>query len=129
MKYVGSVLDILKYLTGFTSAPNAPDDDGNTPIHAAAIPGHLDVVKHLVSFTDTPNATNNFKLNFTGGETPIYLAAKYGHLELVEYLVDFTNSPNAANQIGITPIQIAKSSGNWHIAKLLEKYCQNHGAF
>ena len=123
----GGHLDILKFLQGFTSDLNAPDDNGFTPIHWAVIinsKATLDVVKYLVSFTDTPNTPSNEN----GGETPIYLAAKYGHLEFVEYLVDFTCAPNAANQFGITPIQIAKSSGNWHIAKFLEKYCYNHGA-
>ena len=38
--------------------PNAPNKDGNTPIHEAAKNGHTEIVKILAPLTDNPNAPN-----------------------------------------------------------------------
>ena len=51
-----------------TDNPNAPNKDGDTPIHFAAQEGHTEIVKILAPLTDNPNAPNN------NGETPSSVA-------------------------------------------------------
>ena len=57
--------EIVKILAPLTDNPNAPNKDGNTPIHWAARNRHTEIVKILAPLTNNPNAPNN------DGETPI----------------------------------------------------------
>ena len=56
--------DIVKILAPLTDNPNAPDENGDTPIHGAASKGHTEIVKFLAPLTDDPNVSNNW------GDTP-----------------------------------------------------------
>ena len=78
-------LEIVKNLAKFADVPNAPADNGTTPIHIAAFKGHLEIVKFLTKLTDCPNAPNN------NGRTPIHAAAFNGHLEIIIFLTKSTN--------------------------------------
>ena len=73
---------MVKILASLTDNPNAPDKNGNTPIHWAAMYGHPEIVKILapLTLTDNPNGPNN------AGYTPIYCAEYYGHTEIVKIL-------------------------------------------
>ena len=59
---------IVKFLAPLTDNPNAPDNDGWTPIHQAANNGHTEIVKILAPLTDNPNAPNQY------GQTPFQVA-------------------------------------------------------
>ena len=59
---------MVKVLAEYTETPNAPNQDGLTPIHLAAMNGHTEVVKFLVTYTETPNAPD------TSGVTPYLLS-------------------------------------------------------
>ena len=58
----------MKILAPLTGNPNAPDKNGETPIHEAACGGHAEILKILVPLADNPNAQNN------NGETPLSMA-------------------------------------------------------
>ena len=60
--------EIVKILVPLTDNPNAPNKDGDTPIHVAACAGNTEIVKILIPLTDNPNALNN------DGETPFSIA-------------------------------------------------------
>ena len=47
---------MVKILAPLTDNPNAPDNNGQTPIYLAAANGHTDMVKILAPLTDNPNA-------------------------------------------------------------------------
>ena len=47
---------IVKILAPLMNNPNAPNDDGETPIDWAAENGHTEIVKILAGFTDNPKA-------------------------------------------------------------------------
>ena len=55
----------------------------NTPLHVAAIYGHLEVMKYLIN-------NFNFDPNIVGvyGRTALYYACSNGHPELVKYLIE-----------------------------------------
>ena len=61
-----------------TDNPNAPDEDGKTPIYVAAFNGNTEIVKILVPLTDNPNAPDNF------GRTPYQVAKNEEIREILE---------------------------------------------
>ena len=63
-----------------TEKPNAPDEDGVTPIFVAASKGHTEIVKILAPLTDRPNAPDK------DGKTPTHCAIQNGHTEIVKLL-------------------------------------------
>ena len=81
--------------------PNAPNEDGDTPIYCAAKNGQTEIVKILAPLTDNPNAPDN------KGWTPIHEVASSGHTEIVKILAPLTANPNAPDDDGHTPIHLA----------------------
>ena len=84
-------IEIVKILAPLVDNPNAPNENGDTPIHWAAHHGHAEIVKILVHLVDNPNAPNK------NGDTPINWAARRVHTEIVEILAPLTDDPNAPN--------------------------------
>ncbi|KAL8666504.1 MAG: hypothetical protein Q9168_007465 [Polycauliona sp. 1 TL-2023] len=81
-------LDILRYLLPQhpTSTPspldtNLPNTSGNTPLHWAALNGHLDAVKILIGAGADPSLTNS------AGHDAVYEAERSGKQEVVEWLL------------------------------------------
>ena len=67
-------------LSKLSDNSNAPNENGETPIHVAASKGHTEIFKILASLTGNPNAPNYI------GITPIHCAVNNGHTEIVKYL-------------------------------------------
>ena len=112
-------LDMVKILAPLTDNPNAPNEDGITPIHWAAGYGYTDIVKVLASFTASPNAPN------PDGATPIHVAAETGQTQIIKILAPLTDNPNAPNEDGKTPIHGAAYRGNIEILKILASLTDN----
>ena len=94
--------EIVRIMAPLFEYPNAPANDGMTPINLAAYDGHTEIVKILAPLTDNPNAPDEY------GETPIIMATCLGHTEIVKILAPLTDNPNASNKYGMTPISVAK---------------------
>ena len=105
--------DIIRIMAPLIDNPNAPGENGWTPIYRAAYNGNTEVVKILAPLTDNPNAPNNY------GRTPIYSAACYGFTEIVNILAPLTENPNAPDEDGNTPIFRAAQNGHTEIVKIL----------
>ena len=75
---------------------NARDENGNTPLHEAAIDGYPDVVKALIAAGAAVNATD------CCGFTPLHLAAFRGHTDVVKILRAAQNTPLVAAANGGT---------------------------
>ena len=111
--------ETLEKLTAKYGSPMLnTDENGDNPIHLAALKGHLETIKFLSKFTDTPNAPN------VDGDTPLAVAAAMGHLDAVKYFKTFTDTPNAPNEYGITPIHYA-SSQHLDVVKYLVNFTDN----
>ena len=105
--------EIIKILAPLTENSNAPNEQGQTPIHWAAYQGYTEIVKILAPLTDNPNAPDK------DGYTPIQYAAFFGHTEIFKILEPLTDNPNAPNKNGCNPIYLAAKEGHTEIVKLL----------
>jgi len=66
-----------------------PDQDGNTPLHEAAISGHSSMLKALVKkFADHSVCHDEINKKNHSGNTPLHLAFQFDHAEIVELLVN-----------------------------------------
>ena len=78
--------EIVKILAPLTDNPNAPDENGRTPIHWAAYYGHTEIVKILAPLTDNPNAPD------WRGKTPSYVTRNAEIRTILEsFMVDLTS--------------------------------------
>ena len=79
---------------------NSPDSDGETPLHVAAINGHLDIVKLLCSIKGI-----NINSRANNLETPLQWAISYGHINVVKYMLDLKGIDySGENKVGILQI-------------------------
>ena len=65
---IGNGIEVVKILAPLTDNPNAPNNNGSTPIYWASENGHTEIVKILAPLTDNPNAPND------DGQTPMDVA-------------------------------------------------------
>ena len=105
--------ELVEIMAPLFDNPNAPDENGRTPIYWAALYGHTEIVKILAPLTDNPNAP------YKNGNTPIHKAASCGYAEIIKILAPLTDNPNAPDKEGRTPFDIAK---NEEIRTILESF-------
>lgn len=81
-------------------------DEGQTPLHFAAILGKNAIAKYLI----TQGAST--KAKDLSGSTPLHEAVRYGYVELVRILLDGGADINARDSIGKTPLLIITPVAN-----------------
>ena len=96
-----SAADVTRCLE--TSDPNARDDKGRTPLHAAAM-----VSKHPTVVAAFAKAGAELDARDEKGRTPLHLAAVLGEPEIVTALVKAGAALNVADEAGRTPMQLAE---------------------
>ena len=62
-------------------SPRLTDGNGNTPLHCAALGGHVEVTRLLIDAGADLEAANN------NGDRPLHLAAGAGNLEVLKLLL------------------------------------------
>jgi ankyrin repeat protein len=92
---------------------NAPDSDGQTPLHAAAGKDHFEVVAVLLANGANPNPKNDH------GWTPLHIAAAKGHLRVVKLLIMTGADKQTPNNVGATALLLALNNGKGEVAKIL----------
>ncbi|XP_032777373.2 ankyrin repeat domain-containing protein 16 isoform X2 [Daphnia magna] len=82
--------------------------NGRTPLHTAALHGHLEIVKLLTERSE--NDTQDMK--DTCGTTALMDAIRAGHVSIARYLVDAkVSSFECRDGLGRTPIHLAAQAG------------------
>lgn len=113
--------DVEKIIELLTQKPELINCDltvnyKTTPLHRAALNGHLAIAKLLV---DTFKADVNFKT--TAGETPLMAAAKRDKLALVQYLLEKESNPDIISPTGLTALDYAILQGNYECAMQINR--------
>lgn len=86
---------------------NAPQGDGMTPLHWAAMTGNVEIARVLLGAGANTRAATRINRY-----TPLMLAARQGHGDVVEALLAGGANPETATDNGTTPLMFAAASGD-----------------
>ena len=90
-----------------------------TPLHLAAVWGHIDVVQFLLEMNANVETTDE------RGYAPLHLATDQGHIDVVQFLLEKSAEIEAKSSSGQTPLFLAKDQYQIEVAQLLlEKNAQ-----
>ncbi len=107
-------VDVVKAVVERTQVDlGAIDDDGKTPLHFAAVNGHLPVVQYLCEQGADKEARDD------SGRTPLYQAAFNCHLPVVQYLYEQGADKEARNEYDHTPLLWAAVNGHLPVVQYL----------
>ncbi|XP_049719815.1 ankyrin repeat domain-containing protein 27 [Elephas maximus indicus] len=97
---------------------NVTNQEGSSPLHAAALHGRADLIPLLLKHGANVGARN------ADQAVPLHLACQKGHFQVVRCLLDSNAKANKKDISGNTPLIYACSSGHHEVAALLLQ----HGA-
>lgn len=81
-------------------------DDGQTPLHIAAISGHTGAAAWLLGANPAVPARALLQAQDLAGATALHEAVRYGRADIARLLLDAGANPNAADALGNTPLLI-----------------------
>ena len=90
--------------------PKAPRC-GTTPLHLAAIKGHLNVCHYIFSQVLDLNPKD------ANGSTPLFKVAMYGHFDTCKLIIDKAEDENPECKSGFKPLFTAAFIGNLEAVK------------
>ncbi|KAJ3049678.1 Glycerophosphocholine phosphodiesterase [Rhizophlyctis rosea] len=105
--------------------PNAPNSDGETPLHLCARHGHLECLTLLVNGGGGSAPWKKADVNaedLAYRRTPIFLAATDGHLECVRVLLESSADVKRSDTVGFNPHEYAVLYGHRDVAALLRPH-------
>jgi len=115
--HVDEVKGVLEHSESYIKEKN---NDGNTPLHLAAMEGHAKVVQSLLKCWNTLD----LEVENVAGQTPLHLAILGGHDEVVKVWLEHAELKlNVKNQDGNTPLHLAAKEGHAKVVQSLLKYC------
>ncbi len=109
----GDLAQVKAVLKANPDQVQTKDSHNNTPLHIAAIGGHLEVVRYLLDAGADINAGDN------ENSSAIVNACLRGHLDIVKLMVERGASVTMADENLMTPLHFAALGGNVEIIGLL----------
>jgi ankyrin repeat protein len=109
-------IDILKFLLEIFSDEldvNSTNTGSKTPIHVAAMEGHVSVIEFFISIGGNPNTVDSQKW------TPLHHAASRNHLKAVEFLLENSDVKYAKELNGKTAFELAEERDHTRLFGLL----------
>src|SRR6266403_2612882 len=109
---VESSLEIARLLVNCGAKPDVTDDDeGDTPLHAAAHSGSRDIAELLVGSGASLDIRNKNQ------QTPLYMACRSGKLDVSRFLIDRGSDINSRDGEGFTPLHVSSRFGHIEAAR------------
>lgn len=100
-------LEVVKYLVEAGINVDVVDDDGMTPLFAAAESGEAYVLAYLLSEGANPNAKDS-----RWGSTPLHEASSKNNIEAAKFLIEYGADINAREtECDETPLRLVESNG------------------
>jgi ankyrin repeat protein len=124
-------LELVKNFLRLGAKLNQKTVTGSTPLHVAAIAGHLDILGWLCNqFFEELNRAGNSDGGTSlsnvlderdcTGRSPLFWAASGGHNKIVEYLcMRMGEAKRTKDNFGSTPMSLAVRNGHFAVVKLL----------
>lgn len=100
-------------LAGDASEVNAQDESGNTPLHHAAIGGHIDVTITLLKFGADVAIGDKYNAQ------PLFRAAGCHHADVVDVLLQAGAEPNARDRFGQIALHGPSETDDVRVQELL----------
>jgi len=116
--YKGDMVKACTLLKNHPSIVNARGNFNSTPLHWAALKGHMDMVDMLLSFGADIDTTDDSL------RTPLYLAALGSHAVAAKLLIDKGADISASDHVGQTALHQAAS----HHCDKIVRFLLAHGA-
>ncbi|RVX15463.1 hypothetical protein VitviT2T_002301 [Vitis vinifera] len=115
----GNVADLLNLLEGDPLIlERLVTASADTPLHVAAMFGHLDFVKEVIKHKS--NVVEYVKELNQQGYSPIHLAAAHGHVDVVRMLIEISSELCCLKgRDGMTPLHCASVKGRAETMSLL----------
>ncbi len=114
----GDESEVVKALieTAHEKYVDVKNEDDFTPLHFAAMGGHLGAVQALISAGADKSALVSEKKRRWA---PIHYAAQYGHEKVVELLIQSGVDKEIKTAFGLTPLLVAAEFGHEKVIKFL----------
>ena len=107
------LLDTSTFANSSQIADKNPHNfEGNTPLHLAALGGHLEVCKLIFDYVDEKNPDGGY------GNTPLHLAVTRGHVDVCKLFIANIDDLKPTNFGGKIPKDIAKERNHVHIIQM-----------
>ena len=98
---------------------NPRNNFGETPLHFAAMNGHLLVCKYIMEQVTDKNPRADY------GRTPLHYAAMNGHLPVCEYIMEQATDKNPRDNDRITALHFAAWNGHLAVCKYIMEQVTN----
>ena len=115
---------MCRLLLDHGASANETDEDGDTPLHDAALGGHLEVVRVLLKHpaVDGADLTAQCRARNNDGWTALHKAAEDGHLEICRLLLQHGALVDETDNHGVTPTYLTAAHGKLDVVCFLLKY-------
>ena len=118
----GDLAELKVLLDGNTDLVSSKNQDGDTPLHLAALKGRKDVAELLLSSGASVDARDK------RADTPLHVAAEHGSVLIVALLLAHGADFKAVNDVGLTPLGLAMFTGHTEVAEALRQHSIQDGA-
>jgi len=99
-----------------------PDEDGNTPLHQAAIFGHSPMLEGLLGkFAGDTVYSKEINMKNKYGNTPLHLAVQFDYPDMVDFLARSGADIKIQNKGGLTATELGESLGRGDSLDILKK--------
>ena len=115
---------LWKNLSEKCDEKNPKNELDSTPLHFAALEGHLNVCKTIVEYSgQADSGAQNSK--DCDDRTPLHWAAKGGHLSVCQFLIQHSENKNPGDYCNETPLHIAAKHGYFFVCEAILEHAKD----